>query len=79
MIEIEKITLYHLSMNLKKPFKNSIETLQERKFLIVEAIDTSGVTGWGEVSAFSSPWYTEETIGTCLHMLKDFYSQCCGT
>ncbi|PNB51619.1 o-succinylbenzoate synthase, partial [Pseudomonas sp. GW456-E7] len=37
MIEIEKITLYHLSMNLKKPFKNSIETLQERKFLIVEA------------------------------------------
>lgn len=48
MIEIEKITLYHLSMNLKKPFKNSIETLQERKFLIVEAIDTSGVTGWGK-------------------------------
>ncbi|MGK9269164.1 o-succinylbenzoate synthase [Bacillus inaquosorum] len=73
MIEIEKITLYHLSMNLKKPFKNSIETLQERKFLIVEAIDTSGVTGWGEVSAFSSPWYTEETIGTCLLMLKDFF------
>ncbi len=57
----------------KKPFKNSIETLQERKFLIVEAIDISGVTGWGEVSAFSSPWYTEETIGTCLHMLKDFF------
>lgn len=48
MIEIEKITLYHLSMNLKKPFKNSIETLQERKFLIVEAIDISGVTGWGK-------------------------------
>ncbi|MCY9199033.1 o-succinylbenzoate synthase, partial [Bacillus atrophaeus] len=47
---------YHVSMKLKKPFKTSIETLQERKFLIVEAIDQSGVVGWGEVSAFSSPW-----------------------
>ncbi|AKL85630.1 o-succinylbenzoate synthase [Bacillus atrophaeus] len=73
MIQIEKITLYHVSMKLKKPFKTSIETLQERKFLIVEAIDQSGVVGWGEVSAFSSPWYTEETIQTCLHMLKDFF------
>ncbi len=27
----------------------------------------------GEVSAFSSPWYTEETIQTCAHMLRDFF------
>ncbi|QUN08683.1 o-succinylbenzoate synthase [Bacillus sp. L381] len=73
MIKIEKITLYHVSMRLKKPFKTSIETLQDRKFLIVEAIDETGRTGWGEVSAFSSPWYTEETIQTCAHMLKDFF------
>lgn len=72
MIQIKQLTLYHLSMRLKKPFKSSLETFQDRKFIIVEAADQEGVTGWGEVSAFSSPWYTEETTETCYHMLKDF-------
>lgn len=52
MIKIEKITLYHVSMRLKKPFKTSIETLQDRKFLIVEAIDETGRTGWGRYRRF---------------------------
>jgi O-succinylbenzoate synthase len=30
------------------------------------------VIGWGECVAFSTPWYTEETIKTCWHMLEDF-------
>ncbi|MFN2747507.1 o-succinylbenzoate synthase [Bacillus sp. z60-18] len=73
MIQIRQLTLYHLGMRLKKPFKSSLETIQERKFIIIEAEDESGVTGWGEVSAFSSPWYTEETTETCYHMLKSFF------
>ncbi|NPC93843.1 o-succinylbenzoate synthase [Bacillus sp. WMMC1349] len=73
MIQIKRLTLYHLCMHLKKPFESSLETLQERKFLIIEVEDQHGVTGWGEVSAFSSPWYTEETTETCYHMLKDFF------
>ncbi|MEK5500518.1 o-succinylbenzoate synthase [Bacillus sp. FSL M8-0168] len=73
MIQIKQLTLYHLSMRLKKPFTSSLETFQERKFIIIEAKDKDGVTGWGEVSAFSSPWYTEETTETCYHMLKDFF------
>ncbi|ASB87783.1 o-succinylbenzoate synthase [Bacillus sonorensis] len=73
MIQIRQLTLYHLSMWLKKPFTSSLETFQERKFIIIEAEDKNGVTGWGEVSAFSSPWYTEETTETCYHMLKDFF------
>lgn len=60
-------------MKLKSPFSSSLETIKERKFIIVEAEDEEGRTGWGEVSAFSSPWYTEETIATCYHMLKDFF------
>ena len=71
MIQIKQLTLYHLSMRLKKPFKSSLETFQDRKFIIVEAADQEGVTGWGSIR-FSSPWYTEETTETCYHMLKDF-------
>ena len=29
-------------------------------------------TGWGESVAFRAPWYTEETLETNLHMIKDF-------
>ena len=31
-----------------------------------------GNTGWGESVAFQSPWYTEETLQTNLHMIQDF-------
>lgn len=52
MIQIKQLTLYHLSMRLKKPFKSSLETFQDRKFIIVEAADQEGVTGWGKYPLF---------------------------
>ena len=30
-----------------------------------------GLAAGGEVVAFSTPWYTEETISTSFHLLKD--------
>ncbi|MGX1192441.1 O-succinylbenzoate synthase [Metabacillus sp. SLBN-84] len=72
MIDVRKVTLHHLEMNLVSPFKNSRETVDRRESILVELEDSSGFTGWGEVVAFSSPWYTEETIKTCHHMLTAF-------
>ncbi|MGE6628757.1 o-succinylbenzoate synthase [Bacillus sp. NPDC077027] len=73
MIQIERVNLYHVTMKLKKPFTTSLGTIKDREFIIVEVKDQTGLTGWGEVSAFSSPWYTEETIETCYHMLRSFF------
>lgn len=73
MIQIERVILYHVTMKLKQPFTTSLGTISEREFIIVEVKDQTGLTGWGEVSAFSSPWYTEETIETCYHMLRAFF------
>ncbi|PTA84976.1 o-succinylbenzoate synthase [Bacillus sp. Nf3] len=75
MIQIERVILYHVTMKLKQPFTTSLGTISEREFIIVEVKDQTGLTGWGEVSAFSSPWYTEETIETCYHMLRAFFIQ----
>ncbi|MBD1380262.1 o-succinylbenzoate synthase [Metabacillus arenae] len=72
MIRIQKVVLHHLSLKLKTPFESSLETVTDRESIIVEAEDQRGVVGYGEVVAFSSPWYTEETIQTCYHLLKDF-------
>ena len=57
---------------MKSPFTTSFGTFQEKDFLILEVKDELGNTGWGESVAFSTPWYTEETLGTNLHMIKDF-------
>ncbi|WP_121663154.1 o-succinylbenzoate synthase [Metabacillus litoralis] len=71
MIKVEKVTLYHITQKLKVPFTSSIGYVSDRDSIIVEVIDCDGVSGWGEVVAFSTPWYTEETISTCFHLLKD--------
>ncbi len=70
-MKIEKVTLHHITQSLKSPFESSIGYVTDRDSILVEVMDSEGVSGWGEVVAFSTPWYTEETISTCFHLLKD--------
>lgn len=58
-------------MPLKTPFVTHLQTVTNREGIIVEVIDSNGFKGYGEAVAFSTPWYTEETVHTCLHMLTD--------
>ncbi|WP_455661801.1 o-succinylbenzoate synthase [Pradoshia sp.] len=70
-MKLTNITLHYVQMKLKNPFTNSFSTVKNRSFIIIEAITDDGMTGWGECVAFDQPWYTEETIQTCSHILKD--------
>lgn len=72
MIPIDHLHLHRMKMTMKNPFKTSFGTLQEKEFFIIEAIDQDGNHGYGESVAFASPWYTEETVETNLHMMRDF-------
>lgn len=69
---LEKVILHKLKMRLKSPFKTSFGTVQDKEFYIVEIIDEKGNRGYGETVAFSTPWYTEETVKTNEHMMIDF-------
>ncbi|WP_207369446.1 o-succinylbenzoate synthase [Heyndrickxia coagulans] len=71
MIGIEKVSLSVIKMSLKSPFENALEKVTEREAILLEVLDKEGVAGFGEAVAFSTPWYTEETVQTCFHMLKD--------
>ncbi|WP_419882036.1 o-succinylbenzoate synthase [Peribacillus sp. B-H-3] len=71
-MNIHSISIYHISAPLKAPFQTHLETVTEREALVIEVRDHEGRTGYGEAVPFSSPWYTEETIVTCGHILKDF-------
>jgi o-succinylbenzoate synthase len=70
-MKIKSITLHIISMPLKKPFVTHLQTVEKREGIIVEVKDTAGLCGLGEGVAFSTPWYTEETVKTSYHMLKD--------
>lgn len=71
-MQIKKATLYITEMPLVIPFAASYGTYEMRESIIIELEDTDGYIGFGEVVAFSEPWYTEETVTTAFHMLQDF-------
>ncbi|MFJ7755483.1 o-succinylbenzoate synthase [Peribacillus muralis] len=71
-MKLSSITLKVIMAPLKQPFKTHLGTVNDREVIIIEAQDEDGLIGYGEAVPFSSPWYTEETIKTCLHMLEDF-------
>ncbi|MEB6551265.1 o-succinylbenzoate synthase [Heyndrickxia sporothermodurans] len=70
-MRIHEVNIFIIKMPLKQPFTTALETVNEREGIILEVIDEQGEKGYGEVVAFSTPWYTEETVKTCYHMLKD--------
>lgn len=71
-MKIARVTLRQLRMRLKAPFVTSFGSFLDKDFLLVEVTDTDGTSGWGESVAFSSPWYSEETVKTNWHILEDF-------
>lgn len=71
-MQIKEVTLHYVQMRLKFPFTTSFGTLKNREFILLEAKDVNGNSGWGESVAFHSPWYNEETTKTNWHLLEDF-------
>ena len=71
LMKIKTIKLRRIRNSLITPFKTSYGVTKARESIIVEINDDQGNTGWGECVAFTEPWYTEETVNTCWHMLAD--------
>lgn len=72
ILDLQEITLHRVNMALKHPFTTSFGTFREKDFFITEIKDKAGNRGFGESVAFTSPWYSEETVETNLHMMRDF-------
>ncbi|WP_257351247.1 o-succinylbenzoate synthase [Pseudalkalibacillus decolorationis] len=71
-MKVKKITIHTVEMKLKSPFVTALGNVEKREFLISEVEFENGIVGWGECSAFSTPWYTEETIESCRYTLSTF-------
>src|SRR5262249_41451122 len=68
---IQGITLREISMKLVAPFETSMDRVERRRIILVEA-DVDGVVGWGECVAGESPFYSPEFTETAWLVLRDF-------
>ena len=70
-MRIERVELHYVDMPLVHPFETSFGREVTRPCILV-AVLSEGLTGWGECTAHSGPWYSSETIETAWHVLRDF-------
>lgn len=61
-LEIVEVCLYRIRLPLTTPFRTSTGVMTERESVIVEVVDREGRRGYGEGVAFSTPWYSPETV-----------------
>lgn len=64
MIELTAVTLREIRLPLREPFQISSGTVSERRILLLELRDGTGVTAWSECVAGENPNYSAETIDT---------------
>lgn len=69
-LTVERVELLRLSMPLRLPFRTSFGT-QTHRDVVLARVDCGGVEGWGELVAGSGPWYSEETVGSALVLLRE--------
>jgi o-succinylbenzoate synthase len=70
-MNISHIHLHHIHLPYVHPFETSFGRELAREAILV-AVDSDGLTGWGECVAMAGPWYSYETIETAWHVLRDF-------
>ncbi len=70
-MNIERIELRHIKMELVSPFVTSMGTEYDEEHIIVR-VDCNGLPDWGESVAEGTPFYSYETVQTAWHILRDF-------
>ncbi|KGX89511.1 O-succinylbenzoate synthase [Pontibacillus halophilus JSM 076056 = DSM 19796] len=72
-MHLTTVTVSELKNQLKTPFKTHAGVVHDRHSLLIELRDKEGNIGYGECVAFSTPFYSEETVQTGWHMLTDVF------
>ena len=70
-MKIEQVNMYHLRMQLRKPFETSFGRIYTRNCVLLE-IFSDGLVGYGECVADHDPGYSYETTQTAWHVTRDF-------
>ncbi len=69
---IDALRLHSLQMPLVRPFRTSFGTQLVRDVMLVEAIDSDGVQGWGECVTLGWPGYNAEYTAGAIRVIKEY-------
>lgn len=70
-LAIEQVEIRTVRLPLNEPFETSFGSIDSRLIFLV-AVKGGGETGWGEVVAAEEPFYSYETVGTAMHVIRDY-------
>ncbi len=71
-ITLQAIHLHPIAMPFVEMLRTSFGQDPFKAALLVEAVTTEGVTGWGEISVEVEPGYGAETVWTAQHIATNF-------
>ncbi len=69
---IKSAEIFHIVLPMKFSFVTGFGEIKERDAVIIKLESADGLIGWGESAALSAPVYLEETVETCIHILREF-------
>ena len=71
-IKVDGVEIRLIRLPLLEPFETSFGKIDSRLIVLV-CLQANGLKGWGEVVASEEPRYSYETVGTALHVIRDFF------
>lgn len=71
-LTIERVDVYPVAIPYVEPLRTSFGVEPDKVAVLVCVTTTDGVEGWGEAAVEIKPGYGSETVGTALHVLKNF-------
>lgn len=71
-ITISDVRLYPVGLPLVERLRTSYGAEPFKSAVIVEVTTTEGAVGWGECPTKMRPSYAYETMGTALHVMREF-------
>jgi O-succinylbenzoate synthase len=72
MLQIDRITLREIRLELREPFRISSGIMSARRIALLELFDAGGARTWSECVAFQSPIYSSETIDTAWLAIREW-------
>ena len=70
--QIERIELREVRLALREPFRISSGVQTERRIMLLHLFDASGASTWAECVAGEEPNYSEETVETAWHAIREW-------
>jgi len=71
-LKIDRFEFFYVVLPSRKPFVTATCTVLDRELIVVKALSSDGLVGWGEVDADPDPGYAPETLGSARYVIDRY-------